>query len=277
MRKVILTSLIVVLALSIGAAFANPDGTCDGKMIGKVNIIGVKNPKSDNMDDNGGGVIFVDLFGKNKIYLVDSNDVDGLDPDDFEVLDKNATDSDGGLLAIPNPGLDPYLVGDTTGKDTIADYSIFVRPLGKPDGWATITTCADLMDSTFAGLLPGSLVSVLNRQPDEVNEPDTYCSIEQVGQEITLRTNGKEGKTTFTNVTAELLTIVFQVTVDTDPTEGVTLETVCVRVPVFDDILENEYWEYDNHGLKLLQVRFYDCTTDVSLDDGDLSGPGGGC
>jgi hypothetical protein len=140
-----------------------------------------------------------------------------------------------------------------------------MRPLGKPGGWATITTCADLVDSTFADLLPGTLVRILNRQ-----DGTAYCSIEQVGAEITLR---KTGKSVFANVTAQLLTIVFQVEVDTNPDPLVEeIEVVCVRVPIFDDILENEYWEYDNYGLKNLDVRFYDCPTDVSAGDGDLVG-----
>jgi hypothetical protein len=50
--------------------------------------------------------------------------------------------------------------------------------------------------------------------------------------------------------------------------DGVFEETVYARVPIFDDILENEYWEYDNHGLKLLQIRFYPgVETNVSDSD----------
>ena len=65
-----------------------------------------------------------------------------------------------------------------------------------------------------------------------------------------------KGKSSFTNVTAELLTIVFRVEVDLDG-DGATDIIEDVRVPIFNDIIENEYWEYDNHGLKLLQARFY--------------------
>ena len=50
----------------------------------------------------------------------------------------------------------------------------------------------------------------------------------------------------------------------------VLFDTVYVRVPIFNDILENEYWEYDNHGLKLLQVRFYPIGTDVSNSDSEF-------
>lgn len=261
MKKVLLTSLIVMMIA--GATFANPDDIPHGaKLIGKVNIIGVKNPKSDSMDDNGGGVIFVDMYGKNKIFLAESgtDDAPGTDDDDFTVLDKNATDGDGALLAIPNPDLDAYIIGEKGEADTISAYSVFVRPLGKPSKegelrYANITTCADLIDSTIGGLLSGKETNLV--------EDNTYCSIEQVGEEVTLRT---KGKSTFTNVTAELLTIVLAVDI-LDAPGGSVIDTIYVRIPIFDDALENEYWEYDNNGLKLLQVRFYDCPTDVSADD----------
>jgi len=269
MKKVIITSLIVMMVLSMGTALANPEGVCpDGKLIGHLKIIGVAKDKNANMDQAAGNVIFVGLGStgqadRTKIYLFPG--------DDFDVLDKNGTDGEA-AFQLPDPDLDPYIIGDKGDADTISAYSVFVRPLGKPGGWATITTCADLLDSTFAGLLPGTLVRVLNRQ-EGLN---TYCSIEQVGSEITLR---KTGKSIFANVTAELLTIVFQVEVEvvigTDPDTGediTEIQVVCVRVPIFDDIIENEYWEYDNYGLKNLDVRFYDCPTDVSAGDDALEG-----
>jgi len=267
MKKVILTSLIVMMIA--GATFANPEGVCeDGKLIGKLNIIGVKSDKNVNMDQAAGSVIFVPLGDKDgqaercKIMLTEG--------DDFAVLDKNGTD---GVAAfqLPDPGLDPYIInaeGDEIGADDVdteSAYSVFVRPLGKPGGFSTITTCADVLDSTIGGLLGGATRSILNRQ-----EETAYCSLEQVGSPITLRTNGKDGKVTFTNVTAELLTIVLQIAIYDE--YGVLIDTVCVRVPIFDESLANEYWEYDNNGLKLLQVRFYDCPTDVSEGDAALTG-----
>ncbi len=38
-------------------------------------------------------------------------------------------------------------------------------------------------------------------------------------------------------------------------------------MPIFHDSLEGEYWEYDNYGLRLLQVRFYDCSTNVDTGE----------
>ena len=70
-----------------------------------------------------------------------------------------------------------------------------------------------------------------------------------------------KGKSSWTNVTAELTSVVFEIEVCDE--EGENCELYEVRVPIFDDSLENEYWEYDNKGLRLLQVRFYDCSTNV--------------
>jgi hypothetical protein len=257
MKKIIilsLTALLMMPILAANAAAITGNGAPNGNHY-NLNIIGVKNTKNNNMDTDydsaNGHVIFVSLDGKSKINLVEGPD--------YAVLDKNGTDGDGARLQLPDPGLDPYLVDDKGDADTTSDYSVFVRPLGKPGGWATITTCADLLDDTFAGLLPGNFVRTLNR----ISDFGGSCSVEQVGQRITLR---EKGKSKFTNVTAQLLTIAFKVQVDEDD-DQIADRVVYVRVPIFDDIIENEYWEYDNHGLKLFQVRFYPLGTDVSKAD----------
>ena len=274
MKKVLITSLVVAMVLGTGIAFANPEGTPDAKRIYKLNIIGMQNPKNVNMDQGSGNVIFVNLDGKSQINLVDSNDpavlaeYPELEEASFDVLDKDATDSGkqdpspGAILALPNPDLDPYNTSDPGDADTDSAYTIVIRSLGKPGGSASITTCADLVDSDFAGLLSGKFLSILNKEAEWAD----YASVEQVPNSVTLR---PKGKSIFTEVTAELLTIVFKVEVEIEVSLGV-YETIIeyIRVPIFDPIIENEYWEYDNSGLKLLQVWFYDCPTDVSLDDG---------
>lgn len=42
-------------------------------------------------------------------------------------------------------------------------------------------------------------------------------------------------------------------------TEACTLE----RYNLFNDALQDYYWQYDNTGLRLLQLRFYDTSTTV--------------
>jgi hypothetical protein len=258
-KRTIVGILVVMMVVSMGIVYAGGDTTGNGapkeKKLYQMNIIGVSNPKTVDMKNTSGHVIFVHLNKKSVIKLKEGPD--------FAILDRNGTDKDGAKFQLPDPGLDPYLVGGElpNGIDTISDYSVFVRPLGKPGGYATITTCAELVDSNFAGLLSGKFLTVLNRAGFDGG----YASVEQVGQDITLRTKGKQ---VFQNVTAELLTIVFKIEVELADT---TTIVEYVRVPIFSDIIENEYWEYDNHGLKLLQVRFYEVGTDISQADDPAS------
>jgi hypothetical protein len=253
MKKVIITSLILVMVLSIGAAFANPEGACDGKLLGKVNLIGVKSGKTVNMEDKGGGVIFVGLGEEDNPVETDIYLIEG---DEFKVLDKNGTDGEASLMLMPT-GLDPYIIGgDMTGVNTWSEYSVFVRALGTPGGKATITTCATISDLFDDWIDQKTQKQLLGPLPGT-----TLCSLEQVSNTILVRNSSKPK---FINVTAELLTIVFLVTVDNGDDPDITFY---VRIPIFSDLLENEYWKYDNEGLKNCEIRFYDCSTDVSEGD----------
>lgn len=233
--------IAVPLATNAGAGNGAPQGSHDYQL----NIIGTGD-KNPDMTGNNGHRIFVPLEGKTKINLVEG---------DYAVLDANGTDSDGATFQLPAPGLDAYEVGDPGSADVESSYSVFIRPLGKPGGWATITTCAELVDSTFAGLLGSRVLKDINNRAED----GAFCSVEQVGADILTRTTGKSS---FTNVTAELTTIVFELEVDTNG-DGIADDTIQIRVPLFDAIIQGEYWEYDNHGLRLAQVRFYDCSTNV--------------
>jgi hypothetical protein len=82
-------------------------------------------------------------------------------------------------------------------------------------------------------------------------DPDTgdeYCSTFSV---IFRR---QKGKSTFTNISKELLYVYADIDGDGN-TE---------RVPLFDDELEGYFWQNDNNGLKLVQLRFYEVSTDVN-------------
>ncbi len=271
MRKMILGVLAVLVLTGVAvipAVAVNDEtlgnGAPQAKLLGSLNIIGVSNPKNANMNDKGGNTIFVMLKDTetvdavNAIYLTNSREAVGEDV--FEVVDKVAWDADGGEFMLPPPDFNPYNVTTGAGKtDTVTGYSVFVRPLGRPGGSATITTCAELLDSSFAGLLSGTFVRVLNKSC--IVNPDAYASVEQVGADILTR---EKGPSKFTNVTAELTSIVFRVEALT--TSGTLIQFI--RVPIFSSIIQGEYWEYDNDGLKLCQVRFYDVPTDVALSDG---------
>ena len=255
MKKLIIVCLAVVMAVvfGFGNAFANPEGVCpDGKLIGHLKIIGVKKDKNVNMEDKAAGnVIFVDLGAVGESATTEISLIQG---DDFAVLDKNGTDGDA-VFMLPPTGLDPYIIGDKGTANTWSEYSVFIRALGTPGGKATITTCAEISELFDDWIDAKTQKKLLDPLPG-----DTVCSLEQVTSDILVRNSSKPK---FINVTAELLTIVFLVTVEV---EGEDL-TFYVRVPIFSDLLEDEYWKYDNEGLKNLDVRFYDCSTDVSEGD----------
>ncbi len=105
-------------------------------------------------------------------------------------------------------------------------YTIWARALGKPGGQAKITTCASDLDINTAGVI---------------------CSTQN---EVFVR---DKGKSTFRNVTDALTTIVL------DPIANAAAVTACggTTVSLFDPCLQGFFWDYDNNGLKLLQVRFY--------------------
>jgi hypothetical protein len=111
-------------------------------------------------------------------------------------------------------------------------YSVFARALGKPGGSSITTTCA--------------------------TDPDTD---EEVCSVISLELTRTKGRSRFENVSRELLYIYADLDDDGD------LE----RVPLFDDALQGYFWDYDNNGLKLVQLRFYECSTTVPDDPFDPS------
>jgi len=234
-----------------------------------LNIIGMGKGKKADMTGSNGHVIFVGLGSSKKdaevtvttrILLFDSAESQDSDAD-YRVLDANGTDGEASF-ELPKPGYDAYVLDGQ--KDIMSDYTILVRPLGKPGGWSTITTCAELANETALYDLLGKVgTKTIQNEIDGVT--GAYCSVEQVGAEVTMR---KKGKSTFVNVTAELTSIVLKIWVDLNNNETEdTGEIFFVRVPIFDDMLENEYWKYDNNGLRLLQVRFYPVGTDITDSD----------
>jgi hypothetical protein len=150
---------------------------------------------------------------------------------EFQVLDKDGTDGTASFR-LPSPDDD---------NDGTTSYSVFARALGKPGGSSTTTTCGtDAVDDDGDGTV------------DEAGE--ILCS------EISMVLVRDTGKSRFSNVSKYLLYVYQDVDGDGD-TE---------RVPLFGDALEGHYWDYDNRGLRVAQLRFYPCETTVP--DADNSG-----
>lgn len=110
-------------------------------------------------------------------------------------------------------------------NDGITTYSVYARALGKPGGSSTMTTCA-------TDPLTG----------------DLYCSLNQL---VSVRGSGKQS---FSNVSKQLLYVYADINGD----------GVVDRVPLFSDSLQDYYWQYDNNGLRLLQLRFYPVSSNVN-------------
>ncbi len=220
---VALLGLVVGLIIS-GSTLASAGGNSSNPHPDYlVNIIGVDNPKKADMTDSSRRSIFVALNGKSKINLVEG---------EFDVVDGNGTDRDGATLALPDPDVDGDGVLDGT-------YEVSVRALGKPGGEVTISTCADLL-ADLGG-------QIKNRVSDL--DDSAYCTIDSESVKL----ERKNGQPTWGNVTSQLLTITFEVEITLE--DGSTI-TEFVTIPLFDDRIENEFWEYDNKGTRLVQVRF---------------------
>jgi hypothetical protein len=105
-------------------------------------------------------------------------------------------------------------------------YSVWVRALGgNHKGSATMQTCFTETSSATTWCNAGDLIVPLSK----VTPPK------------------------FINVSKQLL----QVCADIDATEGVNLQLV----PIFSSLGTDEFWLYENTGLRLAQVRFYPIST----------------
>lgn len=219
MRRLIAASLTAVLSLSMATVALAGNGAPSGSHY-NLNIIGVPKDKSADMDDNNGRRIFVQLNGGdtasslngktlseiskvNKIFLAPAPAGES-----FAVLDANATDQDGAQFQLPS--------------DVSTTYTVYARGLGKPGGYADMTTCA--VDPSTGEII---------------------CSLST----LTVSAHGNNNK--FTNVTSDLLYV--------DLVAGSDLADACgtTHVALFASCLQDYFWNYDNNGLKLLQLRFY--------------------
>jgi hypothetical protein len=191
-----------------------------------LNIIGVPKDKSPNFTGGDGRRIFVDLGKTGAAANTRINLIEG----DFAVIDANGTDGTA-AFSLPNPDPD----GDGT-----TSYSVYVRALGKPGGKATMQSCYEDLDGT-------------------------WCAADFLGgvEPITLE-HTKGGAPKFTNESKNLLYVDYCTSwsAGLDGIPG-TDDDVCdnvVQSPLFGEDV-SYFWSYDNEGLKLAQLRFYEVST----------------
>lgn len=225
-RTIILAAFVAAVLVALPALAGN--GAPSGSHY-NLNIIGVDKGKTADMTGSNRHSIFVPLRSNGvatRIYLTQG---------DFKVCDGNGFDaaydcsgnqigSTGATFMLPQnefncaPGAAP---NDPCWNDP-STYYVFARGLGAPGGYANMTTCMEDAD-------------------------EYYCSTETVT--INSYTGGKGGRNTkFQDVTKGLTTLCL----DTDD------DNICdTRELLFSRDFFSYFWEYDNHGLKLAQLRFY--------------------
>ena len=142
---------------------------------------------------------------------------------DFGVLDANGTD---GVAAFQLPNPDPDGDGTTS-------YSVYVRALGKPGGKATMQSCY-------------------------TDDTGTWCAADFAGgvAPITIE-RAKGGVSKFVNVSKDLLFVDYCTAWD-----AITGACTSVsQISLFSNDQISYLWSYDNEGLKVAQLRFYEVPT----------------
>ncbi len=220
MKSVRHLAAFAVLALPLGIAQAQGNGAPSGPHY-NLNIIGHSRCSGDDLKGTNRHVIQVMLRGGQT-----AGDLNGTSPVSLDKRNKIflSESTDGSFQVMDGNACD----GDGARFKLPAPgaYEIYARALGQPGGGATMTTCA-----TAAG-------------PDETfgtNDDEIVCSTENV---VLVRGTGKS---TFTNVTTQLTTIYADIDGDSD----------MERVNLFDEDLRDYFWNYDNRGLRLAQLRIY--------------------
>jgi hypothetical protein len=253
MKRVTISLLPAICCLFSASVFAQNANPCPGDLSYQVNIIGVPHDKTADMTGNNGHRIFVPLdSGEDvnrhvRIYMTGDTDgdTDGLQcGNNFRVLDANATDDDEATLLVP---CEPIEVGDPG-----VCYDVFATGLGGPGGGANVDVVCEFDETCI-----------------DCNIVEGTCEMGNIDFDV-YRGRGKPITEDITNV--------FRASgcIDADTEDGLfcgddPLDIIFRRVWIFNvEELLTYYWDYDNNGLKLMQVRFCD-----SEDCGSVVSGGG--
>jgi len=252
MKKLVLGSIVFGLTMMLvhGTVFAGKDLNGNGFPSGRhynLNIIGVPMDKEvPDMTGSNRHTIFVplesgdDIGRQVKIKYV----TDPADPDNFRVVDGNATDDNEAIVQVPYE----YCLDYGTGCYEMLSYDVYARALGKP------------------GLDTGAVVTAECEYMLDVVDPG---GTEGLACEDTLLMGSFEARRPGKKPITENITDIFRATgcldmsdPDLDP-DGVgvcnTGDLEFRNLWIFNiEELESYMWDYDNNGLKLLQVRFYE-------------------
>ena len=226
--------LMLALVLSIPAYAQVGKGLSGAHW--NLNLIGVpKNKTVPSMTDSSRHTIFVPLqSGSDVNRQVKINYVRG---EDFRVLDGNATDDNEATIQVPYQFCEDL----TTGCEELLSFDVYAVGLGKPNGSAIVQA-----ECTYSV---------------DVVPPDTTCTDTLLmGSFEIKRTNDGSNKPHRVDITD-----IFRATGCLDLNANDACDTGDLQ---FSNIwifnipqLQDYFWDYDNNGLKLMQVRFYETTS----------------
>jgi hypothetical protein len=235
MKKTMLIILAVALSVSFAFTMAFAGNLEQGTLSGthyNLNLLGKKTCSGDDLVGSNRHTIQVLL----KYSDPDYDNILGDDPGNYVTLDKRNK--------IFLSGGDDFQVTDGNACDNGAyftlpwavatEWTIYVRELGKPGkegqpAEGDIRTC---------GISAGE-DGIAGNGDDEI-----VCSTFNVPLQRS------KGKPVFRNVTQELTTIDYYILQD----DGSLVHDTAV---LFDADFYQYFWDYDNNGLRLVQLRFY--------------------
>lgn len=224
LRTILATAALGLVTMP---ALAGPN---DPKLSGahyNLNIQGKANCAGDDLTGSNRHTIQVLLNYSDKNYNgVPYADLDRrnkilLSSGEFQVLDGNACDGNGAKFQLPG--------------DVATNWEIWARALAKPGGSATMTLCA-VDDGGTA------------------NDPSDDSVLCNAGEENIVSLKRTSGKPLWQNVTKQLTHLTACADLNGD---GTVAGDECVDVDLFDPDLYQYFWDYDNFGLRLAQLRFY--------------------
>lgn len=255
MKKVLMGVIAVVFA--VGAAYAQNGNPCPSDKEYQLNIIGVPKDKSASMTGNQGHRIFVPLQSgpdlevprQVKIFMTGDTAPGDADGDGYQLdcgnsfypSDANATDDNEATLVVP---CEPIAVGDPG-----LCFDVYATGLGTPGGNANVDVVCEF-DDTCDGC----------DIEDDINNSGDTCDTGNVDFSVA-RGNGKPVREDITNVFRA------EGCIDADTTDLLACGDDPADI-IFDNVwifnlpqLLSYYWDYDNNGLKVMQLRF--CDSDV--------------
>ena len=226
------TLTLVAFALVAGTALAQNANPCPGEKAYQVNIIGVPKGKNPDMTNNSGHRIFVPLNGSTKIFMTGDTSTDtGLQcGNNFFVADANATDGTGRIV-VPCENV------NAESTDPGVCFDVWITALGTPGGTANVDVVCTFDDTVIGDVDEGT------------------CATGNIDFSLS-RNSGKPVQRDITNFLRASGCFDADGSGTCDPGEK-----TFSNIWIFNlEALLEYYWEYDNQGLRVSQVRF--CESD---------------